>query len=59
MRTSTLFFPGDSCDWLVSDLFGLQQARSAEAERAIRARICLLSKGMKQNRSYDLTGLAG
>ncbi len=39
---------GDVLGWLVSDVFGLRQARSIEAERAMdAARACMLGKGLE------------
>ena len=39
---------GDVLNWLVSGLFGLRQARSIEAERAIdAAQACMLGKGLQ------------
>jgi hypothetical protein len=39
---------GDAVNWLVSDVFGLQQARSQEAERAIEAAEAFMRKDYKE-----------
>ena len=40
---------GDALNWLVSDVFGLRQARSVEAERAIEAAQAFMRGDARQN----------
>lgn len=44
---------GDATNWLVSETFGLQQARSVEAERAIEAAEAYMRGDAKEARTRE------
>jgi predicted ATP-binding protein involved in virulence len=53
VRTGAWAKQGDAANWLVSEVFGLEQARSAEAERAIEAAEAFM-RDDKKNLPKDL-----